>query len=1154
MKFYLRYIFISIFFLVSYTLVSQSITIGQGSNIEEIKDISSSGFTINLKVYQVQLLKIKHKYEFYYQAQIPNFGKSQQIGNPQLPVYKKLFELPENASYRIIVKKMHYQIYDLNTYNINHLLFPSQESVEKRENAPIRFKINKDTYKRNAFFSEALYSIEYLGEMRGQRIARLNISPVEYNPVKNQIKVYDELEIQVVIDIPQGIIIDQKKQKNYSPAFQQVNNYLLNSSAYAIPPPVLGAQYPLKYVIVADSSFRASLIPFVKWKEKQGYKIIEAYTSDTAVGNTNASIKNYLQNLYNAGTALDPAPSYVLFVGDVNQIPKYPGQMGSWPADLYYCEFTNDYFPEMMYGRFSANDTSELNPQIEKTIEYEKYLMANPAFLDTSILISGRDASHAPTYGDGQINYGTANYFNTTNNIYCKSYLYINQSYNKDLEIRQNADSGAAFINYTAHGNVPGWHDPRFYTNNVNNMKNTGKYPIMVGNACLTNKFDDPVDCFGEALLRARNKGAIGYIGASDNTYWDEDYYWAVGYGNISANPTYAGTTSGLYDLIFHTHGESHNQWALTSYQYMQAGNMAVTQGGSNARRYWELYHLMGDPSLIPYLNVPSVLTAVYSPLLPMGVSDFIITTEPYALVALSRNDSLISSTYADSTGIATLYFPVFTQAGNIDLVITASQKQPYFGSLTAGSPNSPYVIYGAHQIIDSTENNNGRADYSEHIKLNMDLINITSHQADSAYAYLRCNDNSISITDSVFYLGDFPAYDTLEFDSIFAFNVSPNAKDEHVVKLYVYIEDSNANAWTSHFFIKLYAPQINIKNTIVDDTQFGNGNGRLEAGETVFMRIPLLNSGSLIADDINCNLTTTYSGVSIANSSFHLDTLKIDSILFTEFEVIVGSGFNTGDIIRFDFSYNTHNRIGGKQISELIGFVDEDFESGDLSKFEWYSINSNSWFVQDTIVFEGTYSACSGPILDSDTSALVITLNVLAEDSISFFRKVSTEANFDFLYFYIDDIYQGKWSGNSGWNKESYTVKEGIHTFKWAYIKDYWSYDNSDAVFLDMIAFPPTDAWTNVENAQEQLGSIKLMPNPASNYSILSFELDQKGTADILLYDNKGRLIRTIKQNYSILSGHQEVKIDIQNLPSGIYFVSIQSKSENWFKKLIVL
>ena len=179
--------------------------------------------------------------------------------------------------------------------------------------------------------------------------------------------------------------------------------------------------------------------------------------------------------------------------------------------------------------------------------------------------------------------------------------------------------------------------------------------------------------------------------------------------------------------------------------------------------------------------------------------------------------------------------------------------------------------------------------------------------------------------------------------------------------------------------------------------------------------------------------------------------------------------------------------------------------------------------------------------------------MKVLANDSISFYQKISCEENFDFLYFYIDDMVQGKWSGEKNWTRASYAVKEGIHNFKWAYIKDYINLENRDAAFVDMIAFPPTDAWTNVENAKEQLNSIKLMPNPAHNYSILSFEFAKTAKADIYLYDSKGQQIRIIKQNQAT-GGPQTIKIDTQNLSSGIYFIGIQNGSERWYKKLIVL
>ena len=78
-----------------------------------------------------------------------------------------------------------------------------------------------------------------------------------------------------------------------------------------------------------------------------------------------------------------------------------------------------------------------------------------------------------------------------------------------------------------AHCGSSGWSDP-LRIQMFAGLQNNGKYGVMIGNCCQSNKFDVNV-CFGEKLLRENGKGAVGYIGGSNNTYWDEDYWWGVG-------------------------------------------------------------------------------------------------------------------------------------------------------------------------------------------------------------------------------------------------------------------------------------------------------------------------------------------------------------------------------------------------------------------------------------------------------------------------------------------------------------------------------------------------------------------------------------------------------------------------------------------------
>ena len=94
----------------------------------------------------------------------------------------------------------------------------------------------------------------------------------------------------------------------------------------------------------------------------------------------------------------------------------------------------------------------------------------------------------------------------------------------------------------------------------------------------------DSSNCFGEALLQKANGGSIGYIGSSNNTYWDEDYWWGVGGGKaiVAAGPPYDATKLGSYDGTFHDHGEPTTKYYITKSAMNICGLLAVEQSSSS--------------------------------------------------------------------------------------------------------------------------------------------------------------------------------------------------------------------------------------------------------------------------------------------------------------------------------------------------------------------------------------------------------------------------------------------------------------------------------------------------------------------------------------------------------------------------------------------
>jgi len=149
------------------------------------------------------------------------------------------------------------------------------------------------------------------------------------------------------------------------------------------------------------------------------------------------------------------------------------------------------------------------------------------------------------------------------------------------------------------------------------------------------------------------------------------------------------------------------------------------------------------------------------------------------------------------------------------------------------------------------------------------------------------------------------------------------------------------------------------------------------------------------------------------------------------------------------------------------IGDCDEGFESGDFLQFPWVMQGQLPWTISTDLPFNGTYCAKSGAISDNEESILFITLNITTAGDLSFARKISSEADYDFLEFYIDDVMIDSWSGITEWSfpgTNVYAVDAGTHIFKWRFMKDAGTPGGDDCAWLDNITFPLHDGFGGLD------------------------------------------------------------------------------------------
>ena len=135
-----------------------------------------------------------------------------------------------------------------------------------------------------------------------------------------------------------------------------------------------------------------------------------------------------------------------------------------------------------------------------------------------------------------------------------------------------------------------------------------------------------------------------------------------------------------------------------------------------------------------------------------------------------------------------------------------------------------------------------------------------------------------------------------------------------------------------------------------------------------------------------------------------------------------------------------------------------EDWESGGMTQFDWVTGGTANWYVTDYLPYEGMFCARSGDINDGQNSWIQLTYDVYAAMDISFYLKVSSEVNYDYLRFYIDGVEQSSWSGFVAWQQASFPVSVGTHIFKWQYDKDFSVTNGDDCAYIDYIVFPPME------------------------------------------------------------------------------------------------
>lgn len=992
-------------------------------------------------------------------------------GFPSLPQASRLIALPRGAELRL--ERWQEGDAEVLALSEGNVLSPWQGASVKDAD-PMAVEPDKEAYACDTFVhSGAPIVVENLGVMGDRQIFRITVHPVVYNPVGGKVMLCKSLSATLS------------------------TNHLSS---------ILDAQPSRRYLIVSRPQFREGLQPFVRWKRQEGYEVTELY-ADTHLRD---SVKALVSSEFGIQSS-ELWPRYVLLVGDVSQLQAFlgtthPSGLGNHVTDLYYVEHTGDYLPDALLGRWPVNDTAELRAVVEKTLAYEQGLGLDTARLWRVLLVAGAESQEpAPVTTNGQVNYVSREVKLAHPAIDTLCY-YNPASSGQRAAILNDIRQGAAWLNYTAHCSTAGWTNPSVTFSSIDTIDNP--QPLLyINNCCLSNAFDGT--CFGEQLLRKAGGGAIGVIGATNSTLWNEDYYWSVGPKYpFSLEPVYEASRQGAFDRWVGRGDDVQTLGAL-----LAAGNLAVTAFGSPYDKfYWEIYCLLGDPSLMPWTGAPQAIELHATHGIHDGDGTLYLGGTAGATVTAMQHDTIIGVGNINANGLLALGLTRCLDTTPLVVTATGYGFRPRVDTLTVETVSGIGVALREVAVTDSlltcrVENVGtvplcGLRVVLSQLEVDSTVDALLMEQQAVVDTLLPHQSSNVSLPVQVEAIGQYPywqaelyAWDSTE-GMLCSLMLRQSMEVAYPTATFRLLELSGSEA---HRLLPRHEYTL---ETTVEGT-----------ADVVDMAITALPTGD-----------TLHSPFSTPDTLTHLHL---------EASLWLGNH-------RKDYNYWL---VGGER--------QDSFEEG-LANYPWQGGGTLPWQLDSIMPRSGRYSVRSGVIGHRQTSDLVLEVFLPQADTLSYWARVSSEERYDKLLFSVDGVNRGnaRW-GESDWKRYTTVIDAGRHILRWRYVKDESGSEGCDCAWIDDVSLPlalwdSAYGWfgdirtLGLHDVNQEPSEIHLFPNPA-NVRVYIDNLPADGLAQ--LFDMQGRLLLTTFNS----------SLSVQDYPDGVYLLQVISAGGRHHSKLII-
>jgi hypothetical protein len=1044
--------------LVSASLYAEWVTVDKNKTAQTppsviliSDDAGSTVFKVDIAGFEMKDLIVEGK--VYQSIDLLNDIFSREQGYPQLPHIAEILAIPDQSGISVEI------IETGNVITYQNIYLPPVRASWYEGHPETAYLEDSKAYSSSVNYPSAAANFEAPVVFRDFRMSRISVYPIRYEAAARELKVASSLTVRV--SYGSGVVVNPKKsnKRAIAPSFGEIYRGMILNYEQVLQRNFYGVEEGREMMLcIMPDEFEASFQVYADWKRQSGTDIhISTFTDIGANASNPEIIKTHITDAY---FNWDYPPTYVLIVGDNGVFPlktiTYPDY--SFAYEDFFVEIDgNDFFPDVMIGRFTNQGDYRMRVMINKFQLYEQ----NPYIADTSWFKHGVCCSNNAYESQVETKRFAAQmmreegHFHTVDTMMSDGNSWGSGCTYTINDVLNTINGGISYLNYRGEGWSNGWNSncSAVHTGDLSGLAVTQMFPFVTNIGCGVAMFNTGGgNCFGEEWVQkgtiSEPKGAVAFVGPTSNTHTTYN------------NKIDKGIYQGMFKEGLRTPGQALNRGRLYLY--------AVYGTDPWVEYHYRVYCILGDPSIKIWKEVPKAVNVTHPTALSIGYNQAEVTVT-YASGGLPAVNADVCITGPDvfKTGKTDAQGKIFmgvvpqTQ-DTLTVTVTGEEVVPYQGIMTVAQSNVHVGPSNNPTVEDISGNTDGLINPNENTEITFTLKNWGLQTADNVEATLTTNDtNVVIVTSGAITFGNISSGNAT-VGSPFQIYVKPNCPLDYHLSVLLNVS-SGASSWTYQYQHLVLGPRLNFNEYVVLDNLASTPNNRLDPGETATLLVSLKNDGFDKATDVSGILRSLDPFITITDSTGLFYSIYPGSISPNTgdyFEVSVDPLCPVGHLPEFTLELNSS--AGSYPYNTTIDFIvpialPTTADCTGPDGYGYYAYSSEDTLYQQAPVFDW------------------YEINSIGTEFVAATSEVTTTVSLPFTFKYYGVDYTDVRISTDGW----IAFGNGTQT----------TYDNQPLPYNDVVAGMVAAFWDDLHNAANENGKIYYYSDLANNRFIIEWD-----------------------------------------------------------------